>query len=92
MEAANTQWVIKSPFYVNFKKHFCPDCNVLLHTVKMSRIVHPGSPEAEKFDLHITGGPHFIGKVKVVWTEFECPQCAQRISIERMKKIESYNG
>lgn len=91
MECTNTQWVIKSPFYVKFKKHFCPKCKVLLHTVKVSRIVHPGTSDAQEFDLSSISGPGFIGKVKVVWTEFECPKCNQRITIERMKEIEGYN-
>ena len=91
MKCTNIHWRIQSPLYVKFKKHFCPKCKVLLRTVKESRIVYPGTEDAATFDLHITGGPHFAGKVKVVWTEFECPQCNQRITIERMKELERGN-
>lgn len=34
---------------------------------------------------------YFIGDVKFIWTEFECPNCGFRIKVKDMKKIENDN-
>lgn len=88
MKYTNVHWNLKSPFFTKFRKHYCPDCATRLQTVKLSKIVRAGSAEAREFDLHITGGPHLIGNVKVIWWEFECPNCNRRITIDKMKRME----
>jgi len=76
-----------SPFYVNCKKHYCPDCNTLLSKTKVSTIVNSNSSEAKDFDFH-TLDNYMIGNVKFIWIEFLCPTCGRQISIKEMKKIE----
>lgn len=91
MKYKNFKYIIKAPIYVR-KKHYCPDCNILVTVVKTSRIVHTGSEEAARMglDFSMIGGVYQNGKVNVMWKEFECPQCKQRISVERMKEIKGY--
>lgn len=89
MKCKNFQYIIKAPLYIR-KKHYCPDCGVQVAVVKTSQIVYAGSQEAKQMGLtfHMVGGVYQSGKVNVMWKEFECPQCKQRISVEQMKKIE----
>ncbi len=69
------------------KKHYCPDCKTLLQKVKVSRIVNSKSPEAKNFDFSNVD-TWFIGNVKFVWKEFECPECKRHITVKEMKEIE----
>lgn len=87
MKYQHIQRIFKSPFYVNFKKHFCPHCSTLLQKVKVSKIVNWKSEEAKDFDFH-TFDTYMIGNVKFIWTEFYCPKCNQNITIDEMKRIE----
>lgn len=88
----NAQWIIKSPIFVNLKKHYCPECQNLLKVVKVSKVLSAGSDEAKTIglDFSMVGGVYQCGKVKVIWKEFQCLQCNRRISIDRMKEIEGY--
>lgn len=90
MKSNNWQFIIKAPIYINFKKHVCPNCNTLVNAVKTSKTVWLGSDEAKKLRISgsMIGGGFQRGQVKVIWQEFECPQCNQRISVERMKEFE----
>jgi len=92
MDCKNHTWKIKAPIYVNFRKHYCPDCSTLLKVVKAAKIVRLGSHEAEVLDVYGTmiGGVFQSGNVKVHWKEFECPHCGRRLSVEEMKKREGY--
>ena len=70
------------PFFVNFKKHYCPVCNEELKKVKVSRIVNSKSEEAKDFDFSSSGEGYMIGNVKFIWTEFTCAKCRQNYSID----------
>jgi uncharacterized protein with PIN domain len=87
MKYQHVRRIFKNPFYVNLRKHYCPECNELLRKTKVSRIVNSNSPEAKDFDFH-TIDNFMIGKVKFIWTEFLCPKCNRQISIDEMKQIE----
>lgn len=91
MEYSNFKYIIKSPLYIR-KKHLCPKCNVQVNVINNSKIVWTDSEEAEQMKLNVSmiGGVYQNGKVKVIWKEFECPNCKQRISVEKMKEIERY--
>jgi hypothetical protein len=39
------------PFWVRFKKHYCPNCKGLLTTTKVSKIVNSKSDEAKNYDF-----------------------------------------
>lgn len=91
MEYQHVQRVYKNPFYVNFKKHYCPNCKIKLRRIKVSKIVNSKSEEAKNFDFEF-GNSFMIGNVKFVWIEFQCPMCMRRISIDKMMQIERMNG
>lgn len=87
MKYHGIQRIIDSPIYVKLKKHFCPECNTLLRTVKMAEIISADSPEALKYNFRM-GNTYMVGNIKVIWTEFRCPNCCKQISISKMKEYE----
>lgn len=87
MKYQHIQRIYKNPFYVNLKKHYCPDCGKKLVKTKVSRIVNSNSPEADDFDFH-TLDNYMIGNVKFIWTEFQCSACKKSFTIDEMKQIE----
>lgn len=87
MKYQHIRHIYKNPFFVNFKKHYCPVCDKALNKIKVSKIVNSNSPEAEKFDFH-TLDSYMIGNVKFIWTEFKCDACEKNYTIEEMKQIE----
>ena len=89
MKYSGIKWMSESPFYVRWKKHFCPECNTQLGTIKVSRIVHSSSEEAKGFDFSVGGETYMYGNVKFIWTEFKCPKCGKQLTIDEMKRIES---
>ena len=42
-----------SPFYVHWKKHFCPKCGGKLELLYISEIVNSYSPEAKDYDFSV---------------------------------------
>lgn len=87
MKYQHIQRIFKNPFYINWKKHYCPECHERLDKIKVSKIVNSKSPEAKDFDFS-TFDSYMIGNVKFIWTEFQCPVCGKQISIDDMKRIE----
>jgi len=77
--------VFYGPFYVNCIKHYCPNCNELLHKITVSKIVNSRSPEAKDFSF---GDTYLVGNVKFIWTEFKCPICGFQTSIRELKRFE----
>jgi predicted RNA-binding Zn-ribbon protein involved in translation (DUF1610 family) len=90
MKYQHIQWISKSPFFVNFKKHYCPECHEYLKKIKVSRIVNSNSPEAANFDFH-TLDNFMVGNVKFIWIEFKCPNCNKQYTIDEVKKMETNN-
>lgn len=78
----------KSPIYVSFKKHYCPDCNEILEKIRISKIVNSSSKEAENFDFQM-GDTYMVGNVKFIWTAFRCPVCGRQFSVVEMRRMES---
>lgn len=77
--------------YVTFTRHYCPQCNNKLKTVKISKIINSKSSEAKDFNFYFGGAPHGIhvtGDVKFIWKEFKCPNCDMHFTVEELKKIE----
>ena len=83
----NIKREFNSPFYTYMKKHFCPKCSTQLKTTTQSKIVSSKSPDAKEYDFHFVDN-YFIGDVKFIWTEFECPNCSFREKVGDMKKNE----
>jgi len=87
MKYQHVQVIGKRLFYVNFLKHYCPTCHSRLKKIKVSQIVNSNSPEAANFDFH-TVDTYMVGNVKFIWTEFYCPKCEQRFTVEEIRQIE----
>ena len=76
-------------FYL-WKKHYCPECNKRLKTIKVSRVVDMNSPEAKQFPSRKYHGiPIAVKKVKYVWKEFQCLNCEKHFTIQDIKNIEA---
>ena len=75
------------PFWVRFKKHYCPTCMNLLTTTKVSKIVNSNSEEAKDYDFS-SGDTYMIGNIKFIWTEFLCAACGKTYSLEEIRKNE----
>ncbi len=88
MKYQHVQRIFKNPIYINFKKHYCPRCNMFLEKIKVSKIVNSDSPEAKEFNFYTVDNNYMIGNVKFIWTEFRCPMCGEQFSIDEMKRIE----
>jgi uncharacterized protein YlaI len=79
----------QSPFWVNLRNHFCPDCDKIVNVTTESKVVNSKSPEAKDFDFSDACGEiNLVGNIKFTWTVFECPVCKRRFRIEEMKRIE----
>lgn len=77
----------RNPFYVYFKKHYCPKCSTVLKTTTESKIVNSESPEAKDYDFHNVDN-YMIGDVKFIYDVFLCSNCGRVYTVEEMKKIE----
>ena len=76
-----------NPFYVHFKKHFCPKCHKRLQVSYISEIVNSKSPEAKNYDFSI-GDTFLVGDVEFRTKIFHCIDCGFDISFKEMKKQE----
>ena len=43
----------ENPFFVYFKKHYCPHCGQKLICKKISQIIHSDSEEAKDYDFEV---------------------------------------
>ena len=75
------------PFWVRFKKHYCPTCMNLLTTTKVSKIVNSNSEEAKDYDFS-SGDTYMIGNIKFIWTEFLCDACGKTYSLQEIRENE----
>ena len=76
-----------NPFYVHFKKHFCPKCGTKLKLQYISKIVNSKSQEAKNYDFSI-GDTYFIGDVEFRTRYFYCSKCQLNFSFQEMKCYE----
>lgn len=76
-----------NPFYVHWKKHFCPQCRKKLELRYISKIVNSKSPEALEYDFSV-GDTFFVGDVEFRTRYFHCSNCKIDISFQEMKKYE----
>lgn len=78
-----------NPFYVHWKKHFCPECGTRLKMAYDSVIVNSNSPQAKDYDFSIAAGDSKLtGDVEFRTSFFQCPKCNLRIPFDEIKKIE----
>ena len=76
-----------SPFYVYFKKHFCPNCGKKLKTHRIIKTVNSKSPEAKKYDFYLNMTA-YSGDVEFRIKCFQCSDCQLDIMFDDMKKHE----
>lgn len=81
------------------RKHLCPNCQMELNKIKVSKIVNSRSEEAKNMPkMHsqtMIGSRgikfrsyNYVGNVKYVWKELECPNCHLHFTVDQMKEIE----
>lgn len=75
------------PFWVRFKKHYCPHCKELLTTTEATKVVNSKSEEAKNYDFSSVD-TYMVGNIKFIWTEFLCPACGKTYSIQEIKENE----
>ena len=85
IHGVNREW--SKPFWVRFKKHYCPTCMNLLTTTKVSKIVNSNSEEAKDYDFS-SGDTYMIGNIKFIWTEFLCTACGKTYSLQEIRENE----
>ena len=76
-----------NPFYVHWKKHFCPNCGNRLELRYIRKTVNTKSPEAEKFDFSV-GDTFFSENVEFRIGYLHCNNCQLDISFENIRKCE----
>ena len=92
MKYNNICRVFQAPYYVNFKKHYCPKCKELLGKVTESRVLHEGSDMLMELKEYMPSRNRPIGTVKYIWTEFRCPKCGRQFTVNTMKRVEGVYG
>ena len=85
IHSVKREW--SNPFWVRFKKHYCPACMNLLTTTKSSKIVNSNSEEAKDYDFSF-GDTDMIGNIKFIWTEFLCAACGKTYSLQEIRENE----
>ena len=75
----------ESPFFVYFKKHFCPDCGNQLMRQKVSKIVYSDSEEAKNYDFEVCDFA-VRGNMKFTHIEFFCPVCQRYFTVREIKR------
>lgn len=87
MKIHGIQRIRSIPFWVRFRKHFCPNCQNLLKTTRISRIVNSNSEEAKDYDFS-SGETYMTGNIKFIWTAFLCSACGKTYSLEDIRNNE----
>ena len=83
----NHQWLWKSYPKMN-DPHFCTRCGRQLEKVRRVEVLEPHSELRLELirDYHVRDN-HW-GRAKYRWTEFHCPGCGMRYSIDAVRNIE----
>ena len=84
MKVKGYSFKCERPFFVYFKKHYCPHCNSKLVRQKASKIIHSDSEEAKKYDFEVADIT-VKGNMKFTHIEFFCPECQRNYTVKEMK-------
>lgn len=71
------------PFFVYFRKHFCPRCGERLQRKKVSEVIHSDSAEAKNCDFQVADST-VKGYMKFTHVEFYCPSCAAQYTVQEL--------
>ena len=77
----------ESPFFVYFKKHYCPCRGNRLVRQKVFKVIHSDSEEAKNYDFEVADIT-VKGNMKFMHIEFHCPGCQKNYSIKETKENE----
>ena len=86
MNIWNHQWLWKSYSKMN-DPHFCSRCGRELEKVYRVEVLEPGSESRMELEREYSVEDR-LGRTKFRWTEFRCPGCGVRYSIDAVRKIE----
>lgn len=67
----------------SMNKYYCPKCNEMLKAITTGNFVNARSSAVN--------GTNMLGNMKTYKTEFQCPICRLRYTIEELRKIEQKN-
>lgn len=76
-----------NPFYIHFKKHYCPKCGIITKLSYISKTINSKSPEAVNYDFS-NGDTFLVGDVEFRTRCFYCSSCDLNISVKEMKAYE----
>ena len=82
----------ENPFFVYFKKHYCPCCGNRLMRQKVSEVIHSDSEEAKNYDFSDSGDTYLVGNIKFITYYFECTDCNTIYSNKELVQIERERG
>lgn len=76
-----------NPFYVHWKKHFCPKCGTRLIVRQHFKTIDCDSPEADPshFNNEYVG---YVDEVLYCFPYFFCDNCKFESSLKKMKDFE----
>ena len=85
MKIMGYKFTCESPFFVYFKKHYCPCCGNRLVRQKVSKVIHSASEEAKNYDFEVADIT-FKGYMKFTHIEFHCPVCQKYYTVKETKE------
>ena len=74
----------ESPFFIYFKKHYCPCCGNKLARKKVSEVIHSDSDEAKNYDFEVADIT-VKGNMNFTHIEFFCPVCQRNYTVKEIK-------
>ena len=75
----------EKPFYVFFKKHYCPHCKNKLTRKTVSEIINSETADKTKYDFDVAEIT-VKGNMKFTHIEFYCNQCDKYYTIKEAKE------
>lgn len=84
MKIKGYRFTCERPFFVYFKRHYCPICGQILLRKKVSKVVHSDSEEAKDYNFEIADN-YVKGNVRFSHIEFFCPACQKYYTVKEAK-------
>lgn len=75
----------ENPFFIYFKKHYCPCCGKKLVRQKVSEVINSDSEEAKNYDFEVADIT-VKGNMKFTHIAFHCTSCQMDYSIKETKE------
>ena len=75
----------ENPFFVYFKKHYCPCCGNRLVRKKVSEVIHSDSKEAKNYDFEVADIT-VKGNMKFTHIVLSCDTCKKTFTVKELKR------